>query len=95
MSQILEFCSLSSQVIPYEELQYHMKNDIENKNEYYMNQNMVDRYFKSIGLTLDSSYHIFDYQRLEVYGRTIHMIKEFPDDEVIIVNKYHPHWYRI
>ena len=38
-----------------------MKNDIENKNEYYMNQNMVDRYFKSVGLTLDSSYHIFDY----------------------------------
>ncbi len=91
---VLEFCTMSSQVIPYEDLAYHMRIDIEDKNEYYMNQNMVEKYFDSVGLTLDPSKYIYDYYKLQVYGRTIHMMKEFPDNEVLIVNRHHPHWYR-
>ena len=94
MSAVLEFCSMSSQVIPYEELHYHMRNDIEDKNEYYMNQNMVEKYFESVGLVLNPSRYLYDYYKLEVYGRTIHMMKEFPDNEVLVVNRHHPHWYR-
>ena len=85
---------MSSQVIAYEDLAYYMRIDIEDKNEYYMNQNMVKKYFDSVGLTLDPSKYIYDYYKLQVYGRTIHMMKEFPDDEVLIVNRHHPHWYR-
>ena len=68
-----------------------MTNDIENKNEYYMNQNIVDKYLKSVELALNPSYYRYDYYKLEVFGRTIHMLKEFPDNEILIVNRHHPH----
>ena len=71
-----------------------MMNDIEYRNEYYMNQNMVDKYLKSIELVLNPSYYKYDYYRLEVCRRTIHMLKEFPDNEVLIVNRNHPHCYK-
>lgn len=69
-----------------------MTNDIEDKNEYYMNQNMVNKYLKSIELVLNPFYYKYDYYKLEVCGKTIHMLKEFPDDEVLIVNRHHRHW---
>ena len=94
MSQILEFCTMSSQVITYDDLQHHMSMDVEDKNEYYMNQNMVKKYFESVGLVLNPSLYLSDYYKLQVYGRTIHMMKEFPDNEVLVVNKHHPHWFR-
>ena len=89
----LEFCSMSSQVISYDDLSYHMMNDIDYTNEYYMNQNMVKRYVESRGLSFHPKHYIYDYYKIEVYGRTIHMLKEFPDEEVLIVNRLHPHRY--
>ena len=68
---VLEFGSMSSQVVAYEDLSYHMRMDIEDKNEYYMNQNMVEKYFDSIGLTLDPSKYIYDYYKLQVYVKII------------------------
>ena len=41
-----------------------MMNDIEYRNEYYMNQNMVDKYLKSIELVLNPSYYKYDYYLL-------------------------------
>ena len=87
----LKFCSVSSQVVPYDDLSYHIMNDVDNVNEYYMNQNMVERYVESQGLSFNPKYYIYDYYKIEVYGRTIHMLKEFPDGEVLIVNRYHLH----
>ena len=92
MSQILEFCSMSSQVIPYEELLHHMHNDPDDMNEYYMNRNMIKRYLKSLDLSPNPTFYKYDSYAIKVYGRDIHMMIELPDEEVLVIRRHRPPW---
>lgn len=91
MSKILEYSSMSSWVIPYEDLLPHMHNDPDDLNEYYMNRNMIARYLESLGLSPNPTFHKYDSYAIKVYGRDIHMMTELPDEEVLIIRRHCPY----
>ena len=91
MSKILEYCTMSSQVIPYEDLLSHMHNDPDDLNEYYMNRNMIARYLESLGLSPNPTFHKYDSYVIKVYGRDIRMMTELPDEEVLIIHRHCPY----
>lgn len=92
MEQRLEFCTMASQVIAYEDLSYYCTLEGNYDWTYMMNCTTLQKYLLSQDLTMNPQLYVKDYFTMEIYGRHFVMMNELPDDEVIIIDRRHPNW---
>lgn len=82
----------ASEVIEYDDLYRTMLYDTCGMNLYIMNFNTAQRFCDKYDIQLSPAVIYNPYTEIQVYGYTIHILAAMPDDEILVINKSHPHW---
>ena len=82
----------ASEVIEYDDLYRTMLYDTGGSNIYIMNYYTAQKFCEKYDIKLAPRLAIGSHAEIQVYGYTIHILSVMPDDEIVVIDKSHPHW---